>query len=92
MTMTQYWFKPHAYGYGATPANWKGWAAVAVYAALVLALVLSVGTLPADLPEGPRPWQVATAAIMIAALTYGFIRLARKKTDGQWAWRWGRQR
>ena len=25
--MTSYWFKPHSYGYGATPANWRGWAA-----------------------------------------------------------------
>jgi len=30
--MSQYWFKPKTYGYGATPSGWKGWAAVAIYA------------------------------------------------------------
>ncbi|HEU4381635.1 MAG TPA: hypothetical protein VFR73_23945, partial [Hyphomicrobiaceae bacterium] len=25
--MSDYWFKPKSHGYGATPANWKGWAA-----------------------------------------------------------------
>jgi hypothetical protein len=25
--MSDYWFKPKTRGYGATPANWKGWAA-----------------------------------------------------------------
>ena len=58
--MTEYWFKPHGYGYGATPVSWKGWAAVAVYAAVMLALGLSLATLPADMPEGPVAWQVAT--------------------------------
>jgi uncharacterized membrane protein len=90
--MADYWFKPHAYGYGATPANWKGWAAVAVYVATVSSLVLSVATLPADLPEGPGTWQVVTAALMIAALTWVFLRLCRLKTDGEWAWRWRNQR
>lgn len=90
--MSDYWFNPHAYGYGATPANWKGWAAVAGYAAVVLALVLSVLAVPADLPEGPWAWQIVTLAVMLAGLTVGFIWLCRQKTDGQWAWRWGKQR
>jgi len=25
--MSEYWFKPKSHGYGASPANWKGWAA-----------------------------------------------------------------
>jgi hypothetical protein len=90
--MSDHWFKPKAHGYGATPANWKGWAAVAGYIAVVVALVLSVVALPADLPEGLGAWQVATLIVMIAALTLGFIRLCRMKTDGQWVWRWGKQR
>ena len=90
--MADYWFKPHAYGYGATPINWKGGAAVAGYIAVVFALVLSVAALPVDLPPGPGAWQVATLVMMIAALTLGFIRLCQMKTDGEWAWRWGKQR
>jgi len=36
--MTEYWFRPKTYGYGATPVNWKGWASslVAVVALLVV--------------------------------------------------------
>jgi hypothetical protein len=90
--MADYWFKPKTYGYGATPTNWKGWVAVLGYVAVIMALVLSLAAVPADLPAGPGAWQAATAAILIAALTLGFIRLCRAKTDGQWAWRWRKRR
>ena len=29
--MSDYWFRPKRYGHGASPANWKGWAAIAGY-------------------------------------------------------------
>jgi hypothetical protein len=90
--VTAYWFKPHDYGYGATPINWKGWAAVAVYAAVLLALSLSLAALPADMPEGAAAWQIATWLMMVGLLTFGFLRLCRAKTDGEWRWRWGKQR
>jgi hypothetical protein len=90
--MSDYWFKPHDYGYGATPTSWKGWAAVAGYVAVVLVLVLSLAALPEDMPEGPRAWQIATWVIMVGLLTLGFVRLCRARTDGEWRWRWGRQR
>ncbi len=90
--MSQYWFRPHAYGYGATLANWKGCAAVAGFIAVILSLVLSTLVLPPDLPDGPGAWQVSTCAAMVAALTLWFIRFCRKRTDGHWAWRWRKQR
>jgi hypothetical protein len=86
--MTEYWFRPRAYGYGATPSSWKGWAAVALYVAAVLALIVPLLAWPADLPAGPAAWQVTTAMGMIAVLTVGFIRLCRARTDGEWRWRW----
>ena len=88
--MSQYWFKPKTYGYGATPSGWKGWAAVAGYVALVAAFTLSLLTWPADMPTSPKIWQILTWTIFVALLTLGFIRLTRTKTDGQWAWRWGK--
>jgi hypothetical protein len=88
--MPQYWFKPHAYGYGATPANWKGWAVVAAYVAAILAVTSPLLLAwPAGLPASPAAWQIATAILMVALLTVGFIRLCRARTDGQWRWRWG---
>jgi hypothetical protein len=90
--MTDFWFKPHAHGYGATPVNWKGWAAIAGYVTVLLALILPLTVWPADMPASPAAWQVVTAILMIAGLTFGFVRLCRARTDGEWAWRWGKQR
>jgi hypothetical protein len=50
--MSRYWFKPHTHGYGATPSGWKGWAAIGVFVATVLALSLSLVTFPAETPTG----------------------------------------
>ena len=88
--MSQYWFTPHTYGYGATPSSWKGWASIGVYVALLMALSLPLLFWPADMPVSPKIWQLATWAVLAAALTLGFIRFARAKTDGHWAWRWGK--
>jgi hypothetical protein len=85
--MSRYWFRPHTYGYGATPANWKGWLAVAVFA-------LAVGLLAAlfTLASGGRPTPAMTLAwsMGVCVLAAGFVLLARAKTDGQWRWRWGK--
>jgi hypothetical protein len=87
--MSQYWFRPHTYGYGATPSNWRGWAAVGGFIAASLALTLPLTAWPAEMPIGPRMWQLGTWAVFEAALAIWFIRFARAKTDGQWKWRWG---
>lgn len=88
--MSQYWFRPHTYGYGATPTRWQGWAAIAAYVAVILALTLPLMAWPADMPAAPAAWQVATWLIMVVLLTLAFIRFTRAKTDGQWSWRWGK--
>jgi membrane protein implicated in regulation of membrane protease activity len=90
--MSRYWFKPHTHGYGATPSGWKGWAAIGVFVAAILALSLSLVTFPAETPTGAKAWQIATWAILVAVLTLAFIRFCRSKTDGEWAWRWGGKR
>lgn len=88
--MTQYWFKPKVYGYGATPTSWEGWAATAVFTALVLGASLALVGLQLGPGTGLGAWQIAAWAALVAALTLGFICLARAKTDGQWGWRWGK--
>jgi hypothetical protein len=87
--MTDYWFKPHTYGFGATPANWKGWAATGVFALVMAAVtlllekwIISVGR--------PTTWPIVVAFVAVLILTAGFIALAWAKTDGQWRWRWGK--
>ena len=79
-----YWFKPKTYGYGARPANWKGWLATAVFLLVCLAWAgLTVGQDP------PPRWGAMAFVIGLMVLIVGFSVLARKKTDGEWRWQWG---
>jgi hypothetical protein len=75
MKAMSYWFRPKYYGYGATPANWKGWLAIAVFVAL--AAVIFSGA--ADL------WRFGAFAALLAL----FAWIVWKKTDGPFRWRWG---
>jgi hypothetical protein len=88
--MSRYWFKPKTYGFGASPVNWQGWAATAAYVAVVLAASVVLLASQHNLPSGPSGSRIVIWALFVAALTLGFVVLARAKTDGQWAWRWGK--
>jgi hypothetical protein len=88
--MTQYWFKPKAHGYGATPANWKGWAATLAFLSVMVAFTYVLVASQQNAGSPPRDWVIAVWALGIALLTGGFVCLARAKTDGQWMWRWGK--
>ena len=81
--MSTYWFKPREYGYGATPITWQGWA---VTVATMVVVVLSSLVVPA-LATGAA-W--ALSALVIDALAIAaLIIVSRRKTDGEWRWRWG---
>ncbi|MDX8527661.1 hypothetical protein RFM68_24480 [Mesorhizobium sp. MSK_1335] len=73
------WFRPKRFGYGATPDNWKGWAFMVVYIAIVVALSLIL------IHKGAAAWLVILAVL---ALTGATIPLIKAKTDGDWRWRW----
>jgi hypothetical protein len=81
--MTQYWFKPKRYGYGATPVTWEGWAVTLAAIVVVVAATLRLTTLSAvDLSF----WLiVAIDAVAIVTL----LIVSRRKTEGEWRWRWG---
>ncbi len=77
-----HWFRPKRYGYGASPANWRGWAALAVFVLLVAAAQFEEQSAPAG--------QTIIGSISATAvLTLAFICIARRKTEGTWRWRWG---
>jgi hypothetical protein len=83
--MTEYWFKPKRYGYGATPTTWQGWALTLGTVAVMLA-----GSL--YLQFTARDHLVLAITLMLAfdALALGFLTIAvRRKTEGAWRWRWG---
>jgi hypothetical protein len=88
--MTQYWFKPKTKGYGATPANWKGWAATLAFLGIMMVSTLVLVASQQNSGSTPRDWVIGLWVVGIAVLTGGFVWLARAKTDGQWAWRWGK--
>jgi len=75
------WFRPKRYGYGASPANWKGWLAIALFVILAAAVGLAMAGQPLLMQLG--------ALVVLLAL---FARIVWKKTEGDWRWRWGSER
>jgi hypothetical protein len=76
--MKQPWFGVKRYGIGVGPRSPAGWAAIAVYAVLMLACPWLLGALHA--PRG--------AGLLLAlALTFGLIGLMSATSDGR-TWRW----
>lgn len=81
------WFMPKSHGYGASPANWKGWLAVAAFIALQLALALALMIIPAEQAALTETGIAIWVAAMLAA-SVAFTWLCRWKTAGDWRWRW----
>jgi hypothetical protein len=81
--MTTYWFKPKHYGYGATPVTWQGWA---VTLGTVLAMIAV--SLYLQLTER-HYWALAVMFAFNAAALFALFVVSRRKTDGEWRWRWG---
>lgn len=74
-----YWFRPKRLGWGATPVTWQGWL-------LTLAFVV-LAALLANTAEHRGPiW-----LLLLVPLVVAFVGLCWLKTDGGWAWRWGRR-
>jgi hypothetical protein len=80
---TNFWFRPRRYGHGALPSTWQGWATilafVIIFPLLALALFWAM----------PNLLGIIAVVNFIPAAVLGFIAFVRKKTDGEWRWRWG---
>ncbi len=85
--MSQYWFKPKRYGYGATPITWEGW----VFTLLIMAVDPRLGLAAARhrlrraAPTTVWVWWVIVMVVLAAS-----VAVTRAKTEGAWRWRWGR--
>ena len=80
-----YWFRPKRYGWGATPANWKGRLVTVGFIVIVYAFLAVILANRGELTVG---FIIAWALGFVAA-ELAFIWIAWKKTDGAWRWRWG---
>ena len=85
------WFKPKTHGYGAAPANWKGWAATLAFLAAEFLLVWVLLLRPILAGGAPSLEQALLWGLCSGALTVGFVWLAKAKTEGAWRWRWGKE-
>jgi hypothetical protein len=83
--MTEYWFRPKRYGYGATPVTWQGWALTFAAPGLIVAAVAAMAALGAT---ANAVYWIVLAAIAIAATAITVV-VSYRRTDGEWRWRWG---
>ncbi len=80
-----YWFKPKRYGYGASPANRKGWLVTFGFVAILYAFLAVIVAHRDELSVGAFfAWAVGFVVAEVI-----FIWIAWKKTDRDWRWRWG---
>jgi prolipoprotein diacylglyceryltransferase len=84
--MSEYWFKPRSYGYGATPIHWKGW--VASIGFLMALAAASFGLLSSGVAR-PTTGQILLWAVLVGIATSMFIKFCKSRTRGEWRWRWG---
>jgi uncharacterized membrane protein YccC len=82
--VTTYWFKPKRYGYGATPVTWQGWLVTLATIFVVMAVSL---LLPAIAPAAGWQWLAVLAVDALAVVA--LLIVSRRKTEGEWRWRWG---
>jgi hypothetical protein len=81
--VTQYWFKPKRYGYGATPVTWQGWLATIVAS-------LAIAAINVSLVLTTRHYWTLAALLGLDVLAIVFLVIVtRRKTEGEWRWRWG---
>lgn len=82
--MSEFWFKPKVFGYGATPVTWEGWAVVTTFVAVaVLCTVMLMVR-----KQGLWVWSPWSITLIVA--TVALVAVSWWKTDGDWRWSWGR--
>ena len=83
--MSKYWFQPATWGYGAEPANWKGWAAVFAFGLALVALFAVV----AMFVDGQSSLlKAAGVSVVFGIAIYAFLEFVRRNTHGGWVIRW----
>jgi hypothetical protein len=72
------WFRPKRYGYGASPANWKGWAFLGAMIVLLWAMIYAL-----------VPGQMTAFTVGLVVWLAVVFAVTIGKSSGRWLWRWG---
>jgi hypothetical protein len=81
--MTEYWFRPKRYGYGATPVTWQGWA-------FTVGTVLAMVAASLYLRLTAKSFGALVAILVFDAMAIAILVIVSyRKTEGEWRWRWG---
>ncbi len=78
--MSNPWFAPKRYGYGATPNTWQGWLVSILFICIVTVVM-----------RQSHEWGRPVTLGLFVVLTAGFIFLVHKKTSGPWRFRRGEE-
>ena len=81
-TQDDHWFVPKPVGYGARPANARGWAAIGVHVAVLVVLAVIWAAMGFETPAG-----IAVFLIGTLVATAILVVVAKRKTRGEWRWR-----
>ena len=81
--MSEFWFKPKRYGYGATPVTWQGWAVTLGTVLAMVAVSLSLRLTAKGL------WALVALFVFDAAAVSVLGIVSYRKTEGGWRWHWG---
>jgi hypothetical protein len=84
--MSEPWFKPRRYGYGATPINWKGWAVSLAYPVVAIFIPVALAVVA---PGNDASFHFALVLVWALLVSIAFNWFMRKKTNASWRWRWG---
>jgi hypothetical protein len=80
--MKRYWFTSKRYGYGWTPATWKGWSISVGY---IFIIILTAHYI---LGENPTTQNIYETASIIVITTLIFLGICYKTGETP-RWRWG---
>ncbi len=78
------WFKAKTYGWGWTPATWQGWAVIAVYVAVLVAILRRLEGRVFSARE-----TLLEVTLPIIVITVALIAVSAWKGESP-RWRWGK--
>ncbi len=81
-----YWFRRRKYGYGLSPAGWRGWLVTVGFVALVMANAYRLDAASHSASDTIRPFLIETAVLCVV-----FVAIVFLKGERPLRWQWGKK-